>query len=226
MMKAIVFDQALRFDAHRPEPAAMLGDSLIKVHQAGVCATDIEITRGYMDFSGVLGHEFVGTVLTSPDEALVGKRVCGEINCACGKCNWCQRGLSNHCPARTVLGIVNHDGAFAEYVRLPARNLHALPAAVDNDQAVFVEPLAAAFQVLKQVRIESRSWVTVLGDGRLGLLTAQVLRNAGAPVRLIGRHADKMALCEKWQIHSRNVADIAPRQDQDVVVDCTGSAAG
>jgi threonine dehydrogenase-like Zn-dependent dehydrogenase len=125
-----------------------------------------------------------------------------------------------------VLGILNHDGAFAELVRLPATNLHVLPDEVDNDQAVFIEPLAAAFQILKQVRIEARTWVTVLGDGRLGLLVAQVLRNAGCPVRVIGKHPDKLALCEKWQIRSRPLADIAARHDQDIVIDCTGSAAG
>jgi alcohol dehydrogenase len=225
-MRALVFDRSLRFDPRRPEPAEALGDALVKVHQAGVCATDREITRGYMGFNGVLGHEFVGTVVSAADASLVGQRVAGEINCVCGQCDLCRRGLASHCPKRTVLGIVNHDGAFADYVRLPTRNLHKLPPTVDDDHAVFIEPLAAAFQVLRQVKIDAKTWVTVLGDGRLGLLTAQVLRNAGAPVRLIGKHADKMALCEKWQIHSRRLSDIAPRHDQDVVVDCTGSAAG
>ena len=225
-MNALVFEKSLRFDPRRPEPAEALGDALVKVHQAGVCATDLEITRGYMGFSGVLGHEFVGTVVSAADASLVGQRVAGEINCVCGQCDLCRRGLASHCPKRTVLGIVNHDGAFADYVRLPSRNLHKLPPTVDDDHAVFIEPLAAAFQVLRQVKVDAKTWVTVLGDGRLGLLTAQVLRNAGAPVRLIGKHADKMALCEKWQIHSRNLRDIAPRHDQDVVVDCTGSAAG
>lgn len=225
-MKALVFDQSLRFDPRRAEPALELSDTLIKVHQAGVCSTDIEITRGYMGYRGVLGHEFVGTVASSPDKNLVGQRVVGEINCVCGRCDMCLSGLSNHCRNRTVLGILNHEGAFAEYVRLPAINLHAVPANVDNDQAVFVEPLAAAFQVCKQVRIEPRTWVTVLGDGRLGLLVAQVLRNTGCPVRVIGKHPEKLALCEKWQIRSRLLADIAPRHDQDVVIDCTGSAAG
>lgn len=225
-MKALVFDQSLRFDPRRPEPALELDDTLIKVHQAGVCSTDIEITRGYMGYRGVLGHEFVGTVVSSADKQLVGQRVVGEINCVCGRCDMCLSGLSNHCRNRTVLGILNHDGAFAEFVRLPAINLHAVPDNVDNDQAVFVEPLAAAFQVCKQVRIEPRTWVTVLGDGRLGLLVAQVLRNTGCPVRVIGKHPEKLALCEKWQIRSRLLSEIAPRHDQDVVIDCTGSAAG
>jgi threonine dehydrogenase-like Zn-dependent dehydrogenase len=125
-----------------------------------------------------------------------------------------------------VLGILNHDGAFADYLRLPAANLHALPVAIDDDAAVFIEPLAAAFQVQKQISLDGRKWVTVLGDGNLGLLVAQVLRNAGCPVRVIGKHAEKLALCEKWQIRSRPLADISPRHDQDVVVECTGSAEG
>ncbi|HEX8340728.1 MAG TPA: alcohol dehydrogenase catalytic domain-containing protein [Tepidisphaeraceae bacterium] len=225
-MRAVVFDQSLRFDPRRPEPALEQGDTLVRVRQAGVCRTDVEITRGYMRFAGVLGHEFVGVVEASPDKKLVGRRVVGEINCPCGRCDMCLSGLSNHCRNRGVLGIAGRDGAFAELVRLPAANLHALPDEVDDDAAVFVEPLAAAFQVLKQVRMESRTWVTVLGDGRLGLLVAQVLRNVGCPVRVIGKHPAKLALCEKWQIRSRLLADIAPRHDQDVVVDCTGSAAG
>jgi len=225
-MRALVFDQSLRYDARRAEPALELGDTLIKVHQAGICSTDIEITRGYMNYKGVLGHEFVGTVVSSPDKSLIGQRVTGEINCVCGRCDMCLSGLSNHCRNRTVLGIVNHDGAFAEFVRLPANNCHAIPDTIDNDSAVFIEPLAAAFQVLKQIRIDPRTWVTVLGDGRLGLLVAQVLRNVGCPVRVIGKHPQKMALLEKWQIRSRLLSDIAPRHDQDVVVDCTGSAAG
>lgn len=225
-MKALVFDQSLRFDARHPEPPLELGDTLIKVHQAGVCSTDVEITRGYMQYKGVIGHEFVGIVESSPSKDMVGRRVVGEINCVCGRCDMCLSGLSNHCRNRTVLGILNHDGAFAEKVRLPSHNLHILPDTVDDDAAVFVEPLAAAFQVLKQIRVESRTWVTVLGDGRLGLLVAQVLRNTGCPVRVIGKHPEKLALCGKWQIRSRLLADIAPRHDQDIVIDCTGSADG
>jgi threonine dehydrogenase-like Zn-dependent dehydrogenase len=226
LMRALVFDKTLALDPRRPEPQVGDGDSLIKVRQAGICATDLEITRGYMGFRGVLGHEFVGEVIASPDKNLVGQRVCGEINIVCGRCDLCLSGLSTHCRNRTVLGILNHDGAFADLVRLPALNLHVLPKNVDDDQAVFVEPLAAAFQVLKQIKLDGRKWVTVLGDGRLGLLVAQVLRNAGCPVRVIGKHPDKLALCEKWSIRSRPVDEITPRHDQDVVVDCTGSASG
>jgi len=225
-MRALVFDETLSFRPRHPDPPAAQGDTLLRVRQAGICATDLEITKGYMGFRGVLGHEFVADVVHSPDKDLIGERVVGEINVACGRCDLCLSGLSTHCRNRSVLGILNHDGAFAEFVRLPARNLHVVPSQVDDDAATFVEPLAAAFQVLKQVKVDERTWVTVLGDGRLGLLVAQVLRETGCPVRVIGRHPNKLALCEKWSIKSRPMSDIAARHDQDVVVDCTGSAAG
>lgn len=225
-MRALYFDKVLAYQSRQPEPAVADGDSLVRVRQAGICATDLEITKGYMGFRGVLGHEFVGVVEQSPDKQLVGQRVCGEINVVCGRCDLCLAGLSSHCRQRSVLGILNHDGAFADYLRLPAINLHVLPKEIDDDQAVFVEPLAAAFQVLKQIKLDGRKWVTVLGDGRLGLLVAQVLRNAGCPVRVIGKHPEKLAMCEKWSIRSRPLDDIKPRHDQDVVVDCTGSASG
>jgi threonine dehydrogenase-like Zn-dependent dehydrogenase len=225
-MKSLIFDQSLKLDSRHPDPAERDGDTLLKVRLAGICATDLEIVKGYMNFRGILGHEFVGEVIESPQKDLVGQRVVGEINCVCGKCDLCLSGLSSHCRNRTVLGILNHDGAFAEYVRLPAANLHVVPKTIDDDAAVFVEPLAAAHQVLKQIKLDGRKWVTVLGDGRLGLLVAQVLRNVDCPVRMIGKHPEKLALCEKWQIRSRAVSDIVPRHDQDVVVDCTGSPNG
>jgi threonine dehydrogenase-like Zn-dependent dehydrogenase len=225
-MRALVFDNTLRFDPRHPEPQLGEGDSLLRVRQAGICATDLEITKGYMGFRGVLGHEFVADVVESPNKDLVGQRVAGEINIVCGRCDLCLSGLSSHCRNRSVLGILNHDGAFSDLVRLPAINLHVIPRSIDDDHATFIEPLAAAFQVTKQVQFDGRKWVTVLGDGRLGLLVAQVLRNAGCPVRVIGKHPDKLALCEKWQIRSRPLSDIIPRHDQDVVVDCTGSADG
>ena len=225
-MRALVYDQSLAYQPRRPEPPPTDGDTLIRVRQAGICSTDLEITKGYMGFHGVLGHEFVGEVVESPDKNLLNQRVTGEINIVCGRCDLCLSGLSSHCRNRSVLGISRHDGAFADHVRLPAMNLHVVPPTIDNDQAVFVEPLAAACQVLKQIKLDGRKWVTVLGDGRLGLLVAQVLRNAGCPVRMIGKHPAKLALCEKWSIRSRPLADIVPRHDQDVVVDCTGSPAG
>jgi threonine dehydrogenase-like Zn-dependent dehydrogenase len=225
-MRSLVFDKTLAFDPHHAEPDAAQGDTLLRVRQAGICATDLEIAKGYMGFRGILGHEFVADVVSSPDKDLVGQRVVGEINVVCGRCDLCLSGLSTHCRNRSVLGILNHDGAFADFVRLPRTNLHVVPKTVDDDSAVFVEPLAAAFQVLKQVQLDSRKWVTVLGDGRLGLLVAQVLRETGCQIRVIGKHSQKLGLCEKWSIRARSVMDIVPRHDQDVVVECTGSAGG
>src|ERR1700678_2451777 len=180
-MRALVFDQSLTYRPRHPEPAQTDGDALIKIRQAGICATDLEILHGYMAFHGILGHEFVGEVVSAENKELVGQRVVGEINIVCGRCDLCLSGLSTHCRNRTVLGILKHEGAFAEFVRLPSANLHVLPKTVDEDAGVFVEPLAAAFQILKQIKLDSkadsargRKWVTVLGDGRLGLLVAQV----------------------------------------------------
>ena len=225
-MRALVIDPSLHLDPRRPVPERGSGDTLVRVSQAGVCSTDLELTRGYMGFAGVPGHEFVGAVEESPQPELVGKRVVGEINVVCGRCDLCLSGLGSHCRNRSVLGILKHDGAFADYLRLPAANLHVVPDAVDDDHAVFTEPLAAALQVTKQVPMGPQTWVTVLGGGRLGLLVAQVLRNAGCPVRVVGRNPRTLELCEKWQVRSRLLGDIRPRHDQDVVVDCTGSAAG
>ena len=225
-MRALVFDNILSINPRQPEPPAVEGDTLLKIRQAGICTTDLEICKGYMGYRGVLGHEFVADVVDSPTRGLIGKRVCGEINIVCGRCDLCVAGLSTHCRNRSVLGIQNHNGVFADHARLPAANLHVIPDSIDDDQAVFVEPLAAAFQVLKQLNLDGRKWVTVLGDGRLGLLVAQVLQTAGVAVRVIGKHPEKLALCEKWSIRSRPLADIVPRHDQDVVVDCTGSPAG
>ena len=226
-MPSLRFDTTLTYDPKRHDPKPADGDTLLRVRMAGICSTDLEIVRGYMQFHGILGHEFVADVVSSPDKQLTGKRVVGEINIVCGHCDLCVSGLSNHCRNRSVLGILNHDGAFADHVRLPAANLHVMPSNVDDDRAVFVEPLAAALQVIQQIGHGDRhSFATVLGDGRLGLLTAQVLRNAGYPVRVIGKHAEKLALCERWQIRARPLNDIQPRRDQDIVVDCTGSPSG
>lgn len=225
-MRALVFNKTLSFQPRHSEPAVNDGDTLVRVLQAGICGTDLQILKGFMKFTGIPGHEFVGEVVDSPEKDLVGQRVVGEVDIVCGRCDLCLSGLSSHCRNRTALGLLNHDGCFADALRLPAMNLHVVPKNVDNDQAVFVEPLAAAFQILKQIQLDGRKWVTILGDGRLGLLCAQVLRNAGCPVRVVGKHPDKLGLCEKWGVRSRLLADIFPRHDQDVVVDCTGDPGG
>ena len=225
-MKAIrVANGKTAIDANSPEPVPGPGQALLAVTMAGICATDLEIVRGYMNFEGVLGHEFVGTVLAGPRQ-LKGKRVVCEINCVCGKCEMCQSGLSTHCRNRTVLGIAGRDGCFAERIAVPETNLHEVPDGISNEEAVFVEPVAAAIQVTKQVPIEPRMRVAVLGSGRLGLLVAQVLRTVGCRLELIGRNPDSLLVGEKKGIQSTLVKDVAPRNDRDLVVDCTGSAQG
>jgi threonine dehydrogenase-like Zn-dependent dehydrogenase len=232
MMRGLHFDGASVQVRSVAEPVPGEGDVQIRVHAAGICQTDLEIARGYMGFKGILGHEFVGTVTKAGpgvDPAWVGRRVCAEINCVCGKCEMCQRGLSSHCPRRTVIGILNHDGAFAESICVPARNLHEVPAHVTDEQAVFVEPLAAAFQILRQVPIEKRTRVTVLGDGRLGQLAAQVIARTGCTLQLLGRHEQKLSLAErlgKGRLRTLLERDFRGGRDQDVVVDCTGRVEG
>jgi len=226
VMRALVFDGKLAVrDIDKPIPKA--GDALIRVTLAGICGTDREILKGYSTFRGVLGHEFVGRVVECEDPAWIGERVVGEINIACGECEWCSRGLGRHCPTRTVMGIVNRAGCFAEYVALPLRNLHRVPAEVPDESAVFVEPLAAAAEILAQMRLEPGTEVVVLGDGRLGLLTAQVLQNAGAEVTLVGKHAWKLELARPWGIRviTENQSKLQAAS-VPVIVEATGSPRG
>jgi threonine dehydrogenase-like Zn-dependent dehydrogenase len=192
---------------------------------AGICNTDLEITKGYMGFRGVLGHEFVGIVERAPDAGLVGRRVVGEINCACRNCEYCRAGLPTHCPNRTVLGIQGRDGAFADYLTLPIANLHPVPETITDEQAVFVEPLAAALEILEQVAIRPGQSVVVLGDGKLGLLVAQVLVFTACQMTLAGKHREKLALVAGKGIHTVLVEDLG-KEKVDVVVECTGSPPG
>jgi threonine dehydrogenase-like Zn-dependent dehydrogenase len=215
----------LRFDEHYADPAPGAGEVLVAVKLAGICATDLEITKGYMGFAGIPGHEFVGTVVKGP-RRWRDKRVVAEINCVCGRCEMCQHGLANHCRRRTVVGIDGRDGAFADLVAVPERNLHELPDAVTDEQAVFVEPLAAAYQVIKQCPIESRMKVAVIGSGRLGLLVAQLLRTCGCRLEVIGRNELTLNFCEKKGIQTTHVSELLPRADCDVVVACSGSPDG
>ena len=229
-LRALVFDGTTPvLESHRAEPEPGANEAVIRPLRMGICATDLEICRGYMGFQGVLGHEFVGVVEkvnAKRPAALEGKRVVGSINCACGKCDMCRGGLPEHCRDRTVLGIDGRDGCFAERFALPVRNLHEVPDSIDDDHAVFVEPLAAAYQILRQLTIEGRPYITVLGDGRLGLLCAQVMSQLNATVRCVGKHPQKLAMCEKWGVKHRLLEDVGLRADQDIVVDCTGSASG
>ena len=229
-MRALAFDgNQPQFDAHYTDPQPAPDEVLIRPTRMGVCATDLEICHGYMGFQGVLGHEFVGVVEAVGKKSLndwLGKRVVGTINCVCGKCDMCRGGLPEHCRDRTVLGIAGRNGCFADGFTLPARNLIEVPKGVDDDHAVFTEPLAAAYQIIRQLTIEGRPFITVLGDGRLGLLCAQVMSQLNATVRCVGKHTDKLSLCEKWGVKHRLLEDVGRRADQDIVVDCTGSPDG
>ncbi|HLK18861.1 MAG TPA: alcohol dehydrogenase catalytic domain-containing protein [Bryobacteraceae bacterium] len=204
----------------RPE-----GFALIRLLQGGICNTDLELQRGYYGFEGTPGHEFVGEVVEADSPDLPGERVVGEINLACGHCEWCAKGLGRHCPNRTVLGIVKHPGAFGELLTLPERNLHRVPRTIPTEHAVFVEPLAAACEILDQVKIPRGDRVAVLGDGKLGLLIGQVLKAHGVEVHQYGRHKDKLRIATKAGIDAR-IAKKLPRAEYGWVVDATGSSEG
>ncbi|MBU1881613.1 alcohol dehydrogenase catalytic domain-containing protein [bacterium] len=210
-MKALVIektDQAARLvvrDVSNPVP--LPGEALVKVKLAGICRTDQELVKGYLDFSGIPGHEFVGEVVEvnskeDPDRELIGQRVVGEINCGCGKCQWCHAGLQRHCPHRTVLGIAGKDGAFAEFLTLPLDNLHVVADEIDDKTAVFTEPAAAALEIFEQVKISPHSKVLVIGDGKLGLLISRVLQLHGCEVDCIGGGEHKIALLQQWGINA------------------------
>lgn len=211
--------------AERPVPVPAKGETLIKIIKTGICNTDLEIVKGYMDFEGILGHEFVGRVVESSEKEWEGKRVVGEINIPCGGCEICLKGDPKHCPSREVLGIHRKNGVFAEYATLPLDNLHALPATVSDLEAVFVEPLAAAIAIFDQVRVDRQSDVLVMGDGKLGLLVAQVMQTRSQNIFCVGHHSRKLALLQKIGIRtSRNIQEWD--QKFDLVIEATGSPKG
>jgi 2-desacetyl-2-hydroxyethyl bacteriochlorophyllide A dehydrogenase len=207
------------------EPPRADGEALIRVTLSGICGTDIELARGYYPFTGVIGHEFVGVVVESPDPAWIGRRVVGEINAVCGTCEACRNGRSTHCDSRTVLGIANRNGAHAEYVSLPLANLHEVPTSVPDEAAVFVEPLAAAIEILQQVHVRPDDRVLLVGAGRLGQLVAQVLALTGARLHVVARHEHQRELLHARGIATIDEGDIEPRR-HDVVVEATGSPSG
>lgn len=212
-----------------PHPTPTAGEVVIRPTLLGVCSTDLELCRGYMGYQGVLGHEFVGVVESAADEAgepWIGKRVVGTINCPTAACEYTRAGIPEHARSRTVLGILGRDGCFAEKFTLPAANLLEVPDEVDDDHAVFTEPLAAAFQIPAQLAIPQSGSITVLGDGRLGLLCAQVLSLYNPNVCVIGKHAPKLAMCQSWGIATRLLSEVEPKMDQHMVVDATGSRSG
>lgn len=209
-----------------PQPERPAGFVLIRLLQAGICNTDLELQRGYYGFSGIPGHEFVGEVVAADSKHWIGKRVVGEINLACGSCSWCRRAMGRHCPARSVLGIVRHPGAFREFLTLPEANLHVVPDSIPTESAVFTEPLAAACEVLDQARIPCSSVVAVLGDGKLGLLVSQVLQVNGYRVHQFGRHAEKLRIAAKAGVTTEIRGEHLPEAAYQWVVDATGSQAG
>jgi threonine dehydrogenase-like Zn-dependent dehydrogenase len=222
-MQSLFYDGTLRL-SELDTPVLQGDQALIKIRKAGICNTDLELMAGYMNFSGILGHEFVGEVVEGASE-WVGKRVVGEINVADGTCDFCQRGIPSHCRHRSTVGIRHHPGAFSNFLALTTRNLCVVPDNVSDDAAVFVEPLAAALQILEAVHISPRDRVIVLGAGKLGLLCAQVLRLTGADVQVVIRRERQSVLLQKWAVPAVYRTALESQQAQ-VVVDCTGTPDG
>ena len=234
-MRALLLDRKLKLVADYPTPEPPPGEALVRVNVAGVCNTDLELVKGYHQFRGVPGHEFVGVVERAPGaEAWEGRRVVGEINVACGTCPVCQvQGICptcqanrpTHCPSRTTLGISGRDGAFAEYLTLPVANLHPVPDAISDEAAVFTEPLAAACEIVQQVHVRPTDRVIVVGDGKLGLLCAQVLALTGCDLTVVGRHPEKLEIVARQGIPTA-LDDAAVEAGADVVVEATGHLGG
>lgn len=200
-------------------------EALVKIRKAGICSTDLELVRGYYPYTGILGHEFVGEVVKADDASWIGQRVVGEINAVCGECEQCLNGRPTHCENRTVLGIVNRDGIFAEYTSLPIANLHKVPASVPDEMAVFAEPLAAALEIQEQISIQPGDRVLLVGAGRLGQLIAQTLALTSCDLRVVARHPRQQDLLTARGIRLINEADVQ-KWRWDVVVEATGSPSG
>ncbi|MCE7948080.1 MAG: alcohol dehydrogenase [Chloroflexi bacterium CFX4] len=230
-MRALHFDEALTLRQDFPEPEPQPHEALIRLRLAGICHTDLELTRGYMGFKGVLGHEFVGETLADYGSFAAGTRVVGEINIACGVCDFCLANLPSQCRNRSTLGIDRYDGVFSERFRLPIQNLYAVPETITDEAAVFTEPLAAALQIPALVPITPSQRVVLIGAGKLGLLAAQVLRQLGCELLVVARKPRPISLLEKWHIpyvdaRRADWMDRVGRNSAHVVVDCTGNADG
>ena len=225
-MRAVVLDKkGLRLVPDYVVPELRQGWARIRVRKAGICGTDLEILQGYKAYQGIVGHEFVGVVDRCEDSGWVGKRVVGEINVGCGRCDWCGKGLGRHCPDRTVLGIRGLDGCMAKYCTLPIENLRVVPPAISEERAVFIEPISAACEILEQLRLSGTEKIVVLGDGRLGILCAWVLATVSSDVTLVGRHAEKLDVA-RWRHLETALDPHALPTHADVVVEATGSADG
>jgi len=224
-MKALMVNGGkLDYITNYPQPDN--NEALIKVRLAGICGTDLEILKGYMSYHGILGHEFIGTVVKSKNKDLVGKRVVGEINVGCEKCDSCRVGLQRHCPKRSVLGILNRDGAFAEYLSLPEKNLHVIPDSISDEQAVFVEPIAAAFEIREQVSLKPNWKIAIVGDGRLAQLISSVLKTMCKDITCYGKHQNKLNRLEKMEIKTKIGISEKDCHNFDLAVEATGSESG
>lgn len=227
-MKAVVFDEVLKLVDNYEKPVPRKGEALIKIVMAGICNTDYEITKGYMGYKGILGHEFVGVVeeVNADDKTLLGKRVVGEINNGCEECDLCHQGLQRHCFSRQTLGIWKKDGCFAEYLTWPIKDLLEVPSNVPDEQAVFVEPLAAGLEILEQLHIQPIEKVVILGDGKLGLTTTLALSASNIDVLLVGKHQNKLEIAAKQGVKTKLLADLEIKKEWDFVVEATGSISG
>lgn len=221
-MNAVIFDGKLRIDKV-PIPKRNRNEVLIKVTKAGICDTDHEIIKGYVPgFKGILGHEFIGNVEEANDISLIGKRCTAEINFSCGMCEYCQSGLGRHCYERTVLGIINQNGAFAEYVAVPEKNVVRIPEKISDNRAIFIEPLAAALEILEQIRIDKDAKVLLLGDGKLGLLIGYVLSSLGCDATIVGKHQQKLSFLDNYNIKTALLSDFHDGKF-DIVIEATGN---
>lgn len=235
-MRALRLDAGrVTLDARTPDPTPAAGEALIRPTLLGVSSQDVAMSRGagpWREFHGVMGSQFVGVVehvegaTSAEDRAIEGARVVGEVDLVCGECDLCRAGLSAHCRNLRLLGMCGRDGCFADLFTIPARRLTALAPGVSDEQAVFAAPLAAALHAAQRVRLESRAFVSVLGDTTVGLLAAQVMARRNASVRLVGTYEHKLALCERWGVRHRLAGDVGRRADQDVVIECTGTPEG
>lgn len=224
-MRGIYFDEKLRYREDIEKPEINGDESLIKVLYAAICNTDKEIVKGYKSFTGILGHEFVGIVEDSSNKELIGKRVVGEINIGCGECDFCKKGFENHCRNRKILGMTDKNGAFADYITLPNRNIHIIPDNVSDLEAVFTEPLAAALQVTEMYHIKPTHKVAVIGDGKLAQLIAQTLSLTACDLTVIGKHLEKLELLRS-KAKTILLQDSKFQNHFDLVIDCTGNDRG
>lgn len=230
-MKALVFDNELKLEKNYPIPDIKENEVLIKTSMVGICNTDYEITKGYMGYKGVLGHEFVGVVEkigSNVDKNLIGKRVVGEINLACNNCEWCHKGLQRHCPNRSTLGIFKKDGCFSEYFTLPKENIIEISDNIDDKTATFTEPLAAAYEILEQLHIRPDSKVAIVGDGKLGLCISLVFSALNVDFVHIGKHQEKLNISKNNGAKTVLLSDLkeTDKKSFDYVVEATGSTGG